>query len=132
MDGLNRFKQCAAAYGAGRRRWPRAERALYDAHAQTEEGREILAQAERTDRFLDVWQVGAPDEALRSKIVSLAGEAWRRGAPAPRAIWWSITGFAASAALGFMLGFAQVRDDASIELAAGLVFGPASTQEIGL
>src|SRR5512145_811413 len=51
MD-LDRFKQCSAAFGAERRRWPQREHALYDRFANTPEGMAILAEAGRTDRFL--------------------------------------------------------------------------------
>ena len=42
MD-LTRFKACAEAYGAERRRWPAREHALYDRFAGTPEGAAILA-----------------------------------------------------------------------------------------
>lgn len=48
-----RFAELAAAYGAERRRWPQAERAVYDAFAGTPEGLALLADAERLDRQLD-------------------------------------------------------------------------------
>lgn len=124
MD-LNRFKQCAAAYGAARRRWPERERDLYDRLAPTPDGAALLAAAERADRFLDALAPSAPDARLAGRIASLARPAWRGlGIPA--------AAFAASAVLGFALGFMQARDDADASLAARLLFGPQSVQEIGL
>ncbi len=125
MD-LNRFTQCAAAYGADRRRWPAREQALYDRFAGTPEGAAILAAAERTDRFLDRFEVAAPDERLAHAIA---------GAARPRrrsALWWQVTAFAASAIVGFVLGFAQVPDEGGGDLATQLLLEPASVREIGL
>jgi len=127
MD-LNRFKACAEAYGAERRRWPAREHALYDRFAGTPEGAAILADAERTDRFLDAFEVAAPDERLAATISR--APASRR--PSTRRLWIPAAAFAASAILGFAIGFAQVRDDAGSDLVAQLLLGPASFREIGL
>src|SRR3989304_3145067 len=114
MD-LTRFKGCAEAYGADRRRWPAREHALYDRFAATPEGAAILAEAERTDRFLDAWEVREPDEALAEAIA-------RVGRPRPpRTLWWQAPAFAASAIIGFAIGFAQVRDDGSADLVTQLL-----------
>jgi ferric-dicitrate binding protein FerR (iron transport regulator) len=124
MD-LNRFKDCAAAYGKERRRWPAQELELYDRFARTPEGAAILAQAERTDRFLDAFVPAAPDPGLARRVGVPAKPAWRRfGAPA--------AALAASAALGFAVGFAQVRDEIDADPVARLLLGPQSVQEIGL
>lgn len=124
MD-LNRFKECAAAFGAERRRWPERERALYDRASATAEGAAILAEAECSDRFLDAREPAAPDQRLARRISALSRPAWRRlGVPA--------AGFAATAVLGFVLGFAQVRGEADAGLVARLLLGPQSLQEIGL
>lgn len=124
MD-LNRFKECAAAYGAARRRWPAREQALYDRIAGTAEGNAILAAAERSDRFLDSFAPAAPEPRLARRVSAMSAPAWRRlGVPA--------AAFAASAALGFALGYAQVRGEADADLAARLLLGPQSVQEIGL
>jgi len=121
MD-LNRFEDCAAAYGADRRRWPAREFALYERLAGTPEGAAILALAERTDRLLDAYASSAPDSSLARRIGALS---WRRyGVPA--------AAFAASAMLGFVVGFAQVRGAADAAFAARLLLGPQSVQEIGL
>jgi hypothetical protein len=127
MD-LNRFRACAEAYGAERRRWPAPEHALYDRFAGTPEGGAILAEAERTDRFLDAFEVAAPDERLAAAISHVPAP--RR--PAGRLLWLPVAAFAASAILGFAIGFAQVRDDAGGDLVAQLLLGPASLREIGL
>ena len=124
MD-LTRFKACAAAYGAAPRRWPAGDRALYDRFASTPEGAAILAEAARSDRFLDAYAPAAPAPRLARRLRALSRPAWRRyGVPA--------AAFAASAALGFALGFAQARGDGDAGLAARLLFGPQSVQEIGL
>lgn len=124
MD-LNRFKECAAAYGSERRRWPARDFALYDRLVRTPEGAAILAQAERTDRFLDAYPAPAPDAALLRSIAAPIRPAWRRyGVPA--------AAFAASAMLGFATGFAQSRGEADDAFAARLLLGPQSVQEFGL
>ncbi len=124
MD-LNRFKQCSAAWGADRRRWPQHEQPLYDRFAATVEGAAILAEAGRTDRFLDAFEPVAPDPRLARRIVARARPAWYRlGKPA--------AALAASALLGFAVGFAQARSAADTDAAARLLLGPQSLQEIGL
>jgi hypothetical protein len=124
MD-LNRFKECAAAYGAARRRWPGRERALYDRYAASAEGAAILAEAERGDRFLDAYVQAAPQAGLARRIGARARPAWRRyGVPA--------AAFAASAILGFAVGFAQARGEADDDLLAELLLGPQSVREIEL
>jgi hypothetical protein len=123
MD-LTRFKFCADAYGAARRRWPERDRALYDRFAATPEGAAILAEATRGDRLLDAYAAAAPAPQLARRVRAIARPAWRRYA-VPAAL-------AASAVLGFALGFAQARADADTGLAARLLFGPRSVQEIGL
>jgi hypothetical protein len=124
MD-LTRFKECAASYGAARRRWPELEQPLYDRYAATEQGALILAEAERSDRFLDTLDPAGPDALLARRIAAAGKPAWRRlGVPA--------AALAASAALGFALGFAQSRGEADTAIAAQLLLGPQSVQEFGL
>jgi len=135
MD-LSRFKACAEAYGADRRRWPAREHALYDRFAGTPEGAASLAEAERTDRFLEGFEVAGPDEALAETISNLPSSR-RRGAGAAggvvrRRFWLPAAAFAASAILGFAIGFAQVRDDGNADLVTQLLLGPESILEIGL
>jgi hypothetical protein len=125
MD-LTRFKACAEAYGADRRRWPAREHGLYDRFVGTPEGAAILAEAERTDHFLDAREVREPDEALAEAISGVVKPRHRR------TLWWHATAFAASAILGFVIGFAQVRDDGSADLVTQLLLGPTGAQEIGL
>lgn len=107
MD-IRRFSELAAAHGARRERWPEPERALYDRCASAPEAMGILADAERIDAFLDGWHAQVDDAALAARIVAAAAEA-PRAAPRPprRLAAWLSTGFLASAALGFVLGFAQ-------------------------
>jgi ferric-dicitrate binding protein FerR (iron transport regulator) len=125
MD-LTRFKACAGAYGADRRRWPAPEHGLFDRFAETPEGAAILAEAERTDRFLDALEVAGPDAALAETIAGRARPRRRRG------LWWQATAFAASAIIGFVLGFAQVHDDGNGDVVTQLLLGPTSVREIGL
>lgn len=130
MD-LNRFKACAEAYGAERRRWPAGEHGLYDRFAGTPEGAAIIAEVERTDRFLDAFEVAEPDAALASRISALPSSRGRVSGVARR-LWLPVTAFATSAVLGFVIGFAQVPDDSGADLVAQLLLGPESIREIGL
>ncbi len=129
MD-LIRFKGCAEAYGADRRRWPAREHGLYDRFAGTPEGAAILAEAERTDRFLDGFEVAAPDEALGQAISNRSARS--RAAGGRRRFWIPAAAFAASAILGFAIGFGQVRDDGNADAVTHLLLGPTSVREIGL
>lgn len=138
MD-LNRFKTLAEAYGAERRRWPESAQPLYERFANTPEGALVLAEAERIDRFLDALEVTAPDDDLAPSIVAEALASTRKnpGADhgrAARAIRtrWQLGAFAASAILGFVLGFLQVRGDGGPDLITQLVLGPVGVREIGL
>jgi hypothetical protein len=124
MD-LDRFKECSAAYGAKRRRWPQREHPIYDRFADTSEGRAILAEAGRTDRFLDALEPAPPDPRRARRIGALARPAWRRlGKPA--------AALAASAAVGFVVGYLQSRGITDTGVVAQLLLGPQSLQEIGL
>src|SRR5437868_5036866 len=101
MD-LNRFKECCAAFGAERRRWPSREQALYDRFAGTPEGAALLADAGRVDGFLDALEPATPGPRTADRLAALARPAWRRfGRPA--------AALAASAVLGFAVGFAQAQ-----------------------
>ena len=124
MD-LNQFKECSAAFGAERRRWPQREHPLYDWFANTSEGMAILAEAGRTDRFLDALEPAPIDPRRARRIGALARPAWRRlGKPA--------AALAASAALGFVVGYLQSHSAADTGVVAELLLGPQSLQEIGL
>lgn len=124
MD-LNRFEACCAAFGAERRRWPQHEHALYDRFVATPEGAAILADAERTDRFLDALEPARPDPGGARHVAALAQPAWRRFARPAAAL-------AASVVLGFAVGYAQARDADDGGAAARLLLGPQSLHEIGL
>lgn len=130
MD-IERFKACAEAYGADPRRWPERDRATYARFADTPEGAAVLAAAERTDLFLDAWRTASPEASLAARI---AGAASSRQPPIfrRRTLAWSAAAFALSAVLGFAIGFAQAPEDAGLEVAARLLMGPESAQEIGL
>jgi hypothetical protein len=124
MD-LSRFKELSAAFGAEKRRWPQHDRALYDRFVNTPEGMAILAEAGRTDRFLDALDTAPPDPRRAGDIGALARPAWRRlGGPA--------AALAASAAVGFVLGYLQSHGPTDTGVVAQLLLGPQSLQEIGL
>ena len=125
MDDLNRFEQCALAYGAARRRWPPHEQALYDRLAGSREGAAILAEAERSDRFLDAYAPAAPRAAAARRVAALSRPAWRRYAV-------PVAACAASAVLGFALGVMQAPGAGDADFVARLLLGPQSAQEIGL
>ena len=124
-EDLKRFKECSAAFGAERRRWPPRDHLLYDRIAGTPEGRTILADAERADRFLDALDPAVADPRLVHRVAALARPAWRRvGIP--------VAALAASAVAGFVVGFVQVESSANADVASRLLLGPQSLQEIGL
>ena len=122
MD-LTRFKACCDAYGAERRRWPAQEHALYDRLAATAEGAAIMADAERTDRYLDGFEVAQPDPSVMAQVAATGTLGWRRLAKPAAAL-------AASAVLGFVVGFAQARSGADVPV--HLLLGPPDVLEIGL
>jgi hypothetical protein len=124
MD-LDRFKEYSAAFGAERRRWPQRHHGFYDRFANTPDGMAVLAEADRTDRFLDALEPAAPDPRRARQIGRLARPAWRRlGKPA--------AALAASAAIGFVVGYLQSHGTADTDVAAQLLLGPQTLQEIGL
>ena len=126
MD-LSQFKECSAAFGAERRRWPQSDQALYDRFAHTPEGMAILAEAGRTDHFLDTLVPAPPDPRRARGIAALAMPAWwSLGKPAAV--------LAASAVLGFIVGYLQAHAAAAADAGAvaQLLLGPQSLQEIGL
>ncbi|MBN9279137.1 MAG: hypothetical protein J0I57_16115 [Hyphomicrobium sp.] len=124
MD-LDRFKECSAAFGAERRRWPPREHTLYDRFALTPEGMAILADAERTDLFLDALEPAEPDPRRVRDITAIVRPAWQRMAKPAAAL-------AASALLGFALGYMQALSASDAGMASGLLLGPQSLQEFGL
>lgn len=124
MD-LHRFKECSAAFGAERRRWPPDEHALFDRFANTPEGMAVLADAERTDHFLDALDPAEPNARRVRDIVASSRPAWQRMAKPAAAL-------AASALLGFVLGYMQAMSASDAGVASGLLLGPQSLQEFGL
>ena len=138
MD-LSRFKTLAEAYGTERRRWPENAQPLYERFANTPEGATILAEAERIDRFLDALEVASPDDDLAPSIVAEALASARSSDRAEGGrtlrlvrLRWPLGAIAASAIIGFALGFSQVRDDGGPELVAKLLLGPVDVREVGL
>ncbi len=124
MD-LDRFKKCSAAYGAERRRWPQREQPLYDRFSNTSEGLAILAEAARTDQFLDTFELAPADSLRVRQVYARARPAWHRLGKATAAL-------AASAVLGFLVGYFQVHGTSDAGAVAQLLLGPNSLQEIGL
>lgn len=121
-----RFAELAGAYGAERRRWPEKERTLYDAFADTPEGRVLLADAERLDRQLDGWITAGDEEARIARIVAAATMQRAR----PVGLAWLSTGFAACAVLGFVLGFLQVSTDSDDAASYDLLLGSSTIEEL--
>ena len=123
-----RFAELAAAYGAERRRWPQAERAVYDAFAGTPEGLALLADR-RLPGGRQVLAAGRsgpvggedPDGVRQThqlaldRVVELA---------------WLSTGFAACALLGFVLGFMQVSADSDEAQLYDLLLGSSTIEEL--
>ena len=140
MD-IHRFSELAGAHGAARERWPEPDRALYDRFAASPEGMGILADAARIDAFLDGWQPGTDDAGRAARIVAAANAvAHDPGeiavAPAARTVQrsrkvaaWLSTGFAASALLGFALGFTQASTDSVDEAYMDLLLGSNTVME---
>lgn len=124
MD-LDRFKACCAAYGAQPQRWPHSEQALYAHFAASPVGAAVLADAERTDRFLDGFEPAPPDPYFLRSLNALARPAWRRFSLPAAAL-------AACAVFGFVLGFVQMQNAADARVAVHLLWGLQSLQELGL
>ncbi|MFN0301659.1 MAG: hypothetical protein ACKVQU_15050 [Burkholderiales bacterium] len=133
---IDRFRDCALAYGATRHRWPSPDRLLFDRLAATTEGAAILADVERTDRFLDTWDDGDASSAERiarlSAILTTAiGEKPARSI-ARRALRWQVGAIAAAILLGFALGFAEGSRGSSADLITQLILGPSSPRGMPL
>jgi hypothetical protein len=128
-NDFERFRTCAEAYGADARRWPEADRALHARYAGTVEGAAMLAAAARTDDFLDAWTPAPAEPALADRITA----AVRDGRPPRRrVVAWSAAGFAASAVLGFAIGFMQAPPDPGADVVTLFIVGPAAAPGIGL
>ena len=124
MD-FERFQACSAAYGAERRRWPLRDQPLHDHFAAMPEGQAVLAAAARDDGFLDAFEPAAPGVSIARRITGRTRPAWRR-------LGWPAATLAASAVLGFVLGFAQVREAAGSDIPTHLLLGPGNLQEVAL
>lgn len=122
MD-IERFRQLADAYGASRERWPREAQALYEHFASTPEGARILAQAASLDTLLDGFRPRAIDPLRPARIVRAAHR------PGRRALAWIAMAYAASAVLGFTLGFTALAADEDELLYSGLLYGSSSIEE---
>lgn len=128
-NDMERFRACAEAYGADARRWPQADRALHARLADTAEGAAILAAAGRTDEFLDAWKPAPAEAALADRIsAAVLDDRPRRR----RMAAWSAAAFAASAVLGFAVGYMQAPPDAGADVVTLFIVGPAAAPGIGL
>ena len=88
-----RFIALTEAYGADRRRWPEAERAMADAHvaANPEAARQAMADADGLDALLFTSRPLQPSAALRDRVIAAAT------VRAPRKTWLSRLGLAMGA-----------------------------------
>jgi hypothetical protein len=98
---IERFRQLAETLGAEPARWPPQERSLYARYADTTEGREILAGEARLDAFLDGLET-RPADPLRAVRIARAARTPRLQR---RQVAWLSGAWAASAVLGFVLGY---------------------------
>jgi hypothetical protein len=133
MD-FDRFRECAAAYGAAQHRWPLAARALYDRFAGTPEGGAILGEAERTDRFLDAWEslAGSSPDALARAILDRSALDGRMAPRSPILRWWRFGAIATAVVAGLALGLSQSSREPRGDLITQFILGPASPRGIGL
>jgi hypothetical protein len=134
MD-MQRFRECAEAYGAHRRRWPARDQPLFDALAATPEGAALLAQAQRTDQFLDAWEAEGPPASLRQHITGQIGK--QSTAPAQPSkhsrAWVPLGSLAASIVIGFFIGFTQGgTQDGAVEWFGQFLVDPSGMQEVVL
>jgi hypothetical protein len=128
-DDFERFKACAAAYGAHARRWPEAWRVLHARYAHTADGEAVLAAAARTDDFLDAWKPAPLSPAFADRLAeTLVNDRPRR----QHRLAWSAAAFAVIAAFGFAVGFMQAPQDNDADPLTLLLVGPATTPGIGL
>jgi hypothetical protein len=104
---VERFTQLTGTWGARASRWPAAERALYARYAGTPEGERILAEAAQLDRLLDEFEPRPADPLRPARIARAA----RAPAVQRRRLAWASGAWAASAVLGFALGFMQPVSD---------------------
>jgi hypothetical protein len=122
MD-VNRFAQCCQAFGAERRRWPAADQALYDQFAGTTSGAALLADAKRTDNFLDAFKLGeSTTPATEHHLAVITRPVWSRYA-------LQIGVLSICAVMGVLIGYFQVDNTADIGLVAHFLLGPNGSQE---
>jgi len=133
---IERFTELAAAHGAARERWPEQSRALFDRLSPTPEGMAVLADAGRVDALLAAWTPRVDDGDRVSRILAAAADNAAVFVPAaharrnPRALAaWLSTGFAASAVLGFALGFTQASASGDEAAYAEMLFADTSVLE---
>jgi len=124
---IERFRELAEAFGADPARWPPGERVLHAQHADTPTGRGILAAAAELDALLDDFEPRA-DDPLRPARILRAARAPRLGR---RQIAWLSGAWAASAVLGFTLGYLEpvVDGDTGEESYAQLLTGSAVLED---
>ena len=123
---FERFTELANAFGADRSRWPEAERELYGLYADSEQGSALLAQAATLDHLLDAWTIESQQRRSNTHILTTALELRQ----ARRTVAWISTAFAASAVLGFLIGFSQIAPQADREIYVDLMFGDSMMEDI--
>jgi hypothetical protein len=132
---MHRFRECAEAYGAHRRRWPARDQPLFDALAATPEGAALLAQAGRTDEFLDAWDAEEPPALLQQRITGQIGPLPpTASSPSRRSrAWVPLGSLAASIVIGFFIGFTQgSMQDGAVEWLGQFLVDPHGMQEVVL
>lgn len=120
---LERFAELLAAYGAGAERWPESEREAAEALlAASPEARAALADARRLDRMLDALPnpaAGLDPGLVAARAIARSQAAAGAGA-SRRGFWWfvpSLSGLAAAAVAGFLVGWAELDDPITADAA---------------
>ena len=121
----HRAQELLAAYGAGRHRWPEAERGLHDMLAACPEGEALLAEATALDTCLDGLLTRAADPLRPARILKAArAEARRRNI-----VRWVSLAYAASMALGLSVGYGLSAEPGAEENYGGLLIGSTVIEE---
>ena len=122
-----RFIELADAYGGVVARWPEPLRSQAMKMANRPAMKAVLAEAERLDLRLDLWKVGSPSPALRTRIIASHPMPVSRRAR----LWWSGIGIAtalAGAAAGSAAASAALPSDHAVTDDA-TAFGDLSQQD---
>jgi hypothetical protein len=121
----HRVRELLASYGAGRHRWPEAERSLHDVLAACPEGKVLLAEARALDTCLDGLLTRPADPLRPARILKAArAEARRRNI-----VRWVSLAYAASMALGLSVGYGLSAEPGAEESYGGLLIGSTVIEE---